>query len=79
MFYADRQVNSLFHIVLIISLRRLLIMKANRSLEITVKCYFAEESTDVSKILKESLVVFIKKQLEKSRDQTLDFLPGMVL
>ncbi len=54
-------------------------MKANRSLEITVKCYFAEESTDVSKILKESLVVFIKKQLEKSRDQTLDFLPGMVL
>jgi len=43
-------------------------MEANRSSEITVKCYFAEESTDVSKILKESLVVFIKKQLEKSRD-----------
>jgi hypothetical protein len=40
-------------------------MEANRSSEITVKCYFAEESMDISKILKESLLDFIKKQIEK--------------
>ncbi len=43
-------------------------MKANSSLEISVKCYFAEESQDVSKILREALVVFIKNQLKKSCD-----------
>lgn len=54
-------------------------MKENRSLEITVKCYFAEESRDVSKILKESLVIFIKNKLVNSCDQTLDFSPGVGL
>lgn len=40
-------------------------MEANRSSEITIKCYFAEESMDISKILKDSLLDFIKKQIEK--------------
>lgn len=44
-------------------------MKNNCNSEITVKCYFTTDNLDISKVLKESILIFIKKEMEKLSSQ----------
>lgn len=44
-------------------------MKDKRNSELTVKCYFTEDDLDISKVLKDSILIFIKKEMEKLSSQ----------
>lgn len=40
-------------------------MKNKRNSELTVRCHFTEDDLDISKVLRDSILIFIKKELEK--------------
>lgn len=45
-------------------------MENARTLELMVECYFTDDEIDINKILKDSLLEYIKKELEKSSDKS---------
>lgn len=44
-------------------------MEDNRNSELTVKCYFTDDNLDICKVLKDSILIFIKKEMEKLSSQ----------